>query len=295
MPDWKGKTLADSPTDTETVRAAASTGDRDRYVAALFAPNSARDDLFAIAALGAELATIPDKVREPMLGEIRLQWWREQLARPLTDGPSGHPIVDRMRDAITRRRLPEGLLLGLIDARAFELHDAPFPDEAALKTHHAKIDGGLFALAARCLSEQGAEQQAIIAGIAFGHARALHRLPRDLAKGRVLLPKTLIERHGVDPHDLLQGRATPEVLALHAALRAIATAALRQAAGGLANLPRELFPAFLPLAVAPLYIRLASAEPRDPLRSVREVGSLSRLRRLAVSSWSGRISMNEVF
>ena len=286
--------MADQQTNSsEAVRLAASAGDRDRYVAALFAPRAVRDDLFAIAALGAELAAIPDKVREPMLGEIRLQWWREQLSRPVADGPCGHPVADQMRGVIARHRLPDGLVLGLIDARAFELHGELFPDEAAVRTHHAKIDGGLFALAARCLDKAGTDQMSISAGIAFGRARALHQLPRDLAKGRVPLPKTLIERYGVDPHDLLHGRANAGVLSLHAELRTNAAAALREAVTSLAILSRKALPAFLPLSLAPLYIRNASASPADPLRSVLEVSSLSRLRRLAVSSWLGRIRFNE--
>ena len=47
--------------------------DPDRYVAALYAPADRRDDLIALHAFNAEIARIRDQVREPMLGEIRLQ------------------------------------------------------------------------------------------------------------------------------------------------------------------------------------------------------------------------------
>ena len=52
---------------------------RDRYLATLFAPAEKRDALFALYAFDAEISRVRDLAREPMPGEIRLQWWREML------------------------------------------------------------------------------------------------------------------------------------------------------------------------------------------------------------------------
>ena len=57
-----------------SVRAA----DPDRYFATLFAPAPKRPFLFALYAFHAEVARIAESVREPMLGAIRLEWWRER-------------------------------------------------------------------------------------------------------------------------------------------------------------------------------------------------------------------------
>ena len=54
--------------------------DRDRYLATLFAPAEHRDALFALYAFNVEIARVRELAREPMPGEIRLQWWREVLA-----------------------------------------------------------------------------------------------------------------------------------------------------------------------------------------------------------------------
>jgi phytoene synthase len=43
----------------------------------LFAPAPRRVLLFALYAFNAEVARIAETVREPMLGAIRLEWWRE--------------------------------------------------------------------------------------------------------------------------------------------------------------------------------------------------------------------------
>ena len=51
--------------------------DPDRYLCDLFAKPKAREGLFALHAFNHEVAKIRELVSEPMLGHIRLQWWRE--------------------------------------------------------------------------------------------------------------------------------------------------------------------------------------------------------------------------
>ena len=65
----------------DAVAASARSGEPDRYLAALLAPPDARPHLLALAAFSSELARVPSLVtREPAMGEIRLQWWRDALA-----------------------------------------------------------------------------------------------------------------------------------------------------------------------------------------------------------------------
>ena len=83
---------------TDVVRTAARAFERDRYLAALLSPRGVREDLLALAAFAGELARIPAFVSEPMVGEIRLQWWRDAIRAGLKDGSGeggGHPISIR--------------------------------------------------------------------------------------------------------------------------------------------------------------------------------------------------------
>ncbi|MDE1903717.1 MAG: squalene/phytoene synthase family protein, partial [Alphaproteobacteria bacterium] len=50
--------------------------DRDRFATAMFAPEPRRENLFALYAFNYELAKVRESVREPMMGRVRLQWWR---------------------------------------------------------------------------------------------------------------------------------------------------------------------------------------------------------------------------
>src|SRR4030095_970884 len=96
---------------------------RDRYLATLFAPAKKRDALFALYAFDAEISRVRDLAREPMPGEIRLQWWREVL---LGDGGSeaaGHPFAPAVREGLAQQGLSSEPLVDLLEAHRFDLYD----------------------------------------------------------------------------------------------------------------------------------------------------------------------------
>ena len=102
----------------DTVRAA----DRDRFLAALFAPEPARSGLMALLAFDHELGRARIVTREPLLAEIRLQWWREAATEGAgTEKPRAQPIVETLAETARRHRLAPESLVALIDARAEEI------------------------------------------------------------------------------------------------------------------------------------------------------------------------------
>src|SRR5471030_63417 len=73
----------------QSVRAA----DPDRYFSALFAPAPLRPCLMALYAFNHEVARIAETVREPMLGAIRLEWWRETAEQAAKGAPRNHDVA----------------------------------------------------------------------------------------------------------------------------------------------------------------------------------------------------------
>lgn len=63
-----------------SIASLARKADPDRYVWALFLDSVARQRAFLALALNRELRKIPDLVSEPVLGQMRYQWWRESLS-----------------------------------------------------------------------------------------------------------------------------------------------------------------------------------------------------------------------
>src|ERR671937_1120993 len=87
------------------VEAAARANALDRFLAARLAPRKARRDLIALAAFMGETARIAATTRQPLVGEMRLQWWRDALSA--TSGEAtGNPIAEALRETIERHALP---------------------------------------------------------------------------------------------------------------------------------------------------------------------------------------------
>ncbi len=79
--------------------------DRDRYLAALYAPAARRGALNALYAFNAEIARVREVAREPMPGEIRLQWWREVLAGERSGEARAHPVAAALIETLMRHKL----------------------------------------------------------------------------------------------------------------------------------------------------------------------------------------------
>ncbi|MEC7259362.1 MAG: squalene/phytoene synthase family protein, partial [Pseudomonadota bacterium] len=69
-------------------------GDPDRFLAAMAAPVQARRVLFPLYAFGVEIARAPWVTQEPMIAEMRLQWWRDALEEIASGAPARrHEVV----------------------------------------------------------------------------------------------------------------------------------------------------------------------------------------------------------
>ncbi len=118
----------------EAVRAA----DHDRYLSALYAPDDKRQSLFALYAFNVEIASIRDRIREPLPGEVRLQWWRDVL-----DGRAsgdGHPVGRRRcstRSAPMHCRLRRSRTISM--RAIFDLYDDPMPSRNDLEGYCGEI------------------------------------------------------------------------------------------------------------------------------------------------------------
>ena len=81
------------PTGDDLVEQVRS-GDYHRFLAIQLAPCAKRWALYAIVAFHIEIAIIAEIVSEPLIGHIRLAWWREALEE-IEAGklPRSHPVV----------------------------------------------------------------------------------------------------------------------------------------------------------------------------------------------------------
>jgi phytoene synthase len=267
---------AHDPVAEAVVRDAARAGELDRYIAALLAPRPVRRDLIALAAFLGETARIGSLVSEPMIGEIRLQWWHDALT---AGEATGNPIADAFLQMIERRALPRDLLVLILDARARELDPQLIWTGQDLDTYLDDTEGAAFRLAARLLGvrETPAAAGAMTAAAqAYGRVRLLRSLPLSLAKGRGSL---LTMTHTADVPADWAAVAQPQ---LHAAKTWLVQARQHAAAAP------DVVPAILPVALVEPY--LAALEKLGPnIAGARaEISPLTRVWRLWRASARGR-------
>src|SRR6202049_713917 len=99
---------------------------RDRCQTVLFAPAARREALFALYAFNYEIARVRESVTEPMLGQIRLQWWRENIAAAFEGGPvRHHPVVEALTGSIREVPMTRDHFDRLMDARETHLVNTP--------------------------------------------------------------------------------------------------------------------------------------------------------------------------
>ena len=261
----------------EIVRQAARDGEVDHYFAALMAPNVIRDDVMTMAAFAAVIGHVPRAVHEPIMGEVRLQWWRDALLLGVHGEPTGHPIADAVCAVRARHRLPDELLDGVIDAVSSALSHRASPEAATDWTRIlARFEGGLFLLTAHVhagASVAGCEELFERAGVAYGLARALCGLPPAMASG---WPPQLIAADSPIGDNPARMAAIAEIRQLHDTARE-ALAEVRRRQG---KIPASAIAALLPLAMVEPYLGAQSKAMMTVPMSPVEIMPLARIWRI---------------
>ena len=110
-----------------------------------------RPFLFALYAFNAEVARVAETVREPMLGAIRLEWWRETAEGAAKGAPRNHDVARGLAALFAERGVALADLEALIAARAFDSSADHFADFAALEAYVDATSGAVMRLAAAIL------------------------------------------------------------------------------------------------------------------------------------------------
>ena len=243
--------------------------DPDRFRAAMAAPVAARRVLFPLYAFNVEVTRAPWVTAEPMIAEMRLQWWRDALAEIGQGGPvRTHEVTDALAPVLDAEGAEA--LDDLVAARRWDCYRDGFADEVALDAYLDATSGNLMWTAARRL---GAADPGPVRDVAFaqGVAQFLRAAPELEARGR---------------RPLVDG--TP------AGIAALARRALaRLDAGGraLRRIPAAARPALYPAATARPILQAIAKDPAalSQGRLSDVPGPLTaRLRLLAVSQFGTR-------
>jgi NADH dehydrogenase [ubiquinone] 1 alpha subcomplex assembly factor 6 len=262
--------------------------DYDRYFAAVFAPPEIRRALIALYAFNLEIASVRERVSEPVIGLIRLQWWRDAVGEIYAGTVRSHAVAEELAAAIRAYNLPRERFDRMIDAREFDLDGNPPEDMAALRTYADATSGELAALA---MTVCGAAERADDVGPAaraWAVAGLLRAVPFHASMGKVFLPSDALRRAGVRPEQVVDRRA-PE--GLNTAIAGVAEEAWALIAGErkrLSSLPRAARPAASYLPLAERYLGRILAGGGDVFGMPAELPLLGRQFRIARAGLAGR-------
>lgn len=245
--------------------AIVETGDPDRFASAMAAPVSARTRLFPLYAFNVEVARAPWVTQEPMIAEMRLQWWRDALEEIAAGGlVRRHEVVTPLALVLTADRAR--MLDALVAARRWDVGREPFADRADFDNYIDATAGHLMWAAAASL---GAQDEAAVRDVAYGAgvAQFLMAVPELETRGRI---------------PLVDGR--PE------AVKALAQEALqRLQRGKVGGVPKAARPALWAGWQAEALLRQVMADPRRVADGALGLSEFRKRAGLLTRSLFGRV------
>ncbi len=162
--------------DFETLRQELRGLDGDLYLCHLFAPGNKRDALLTLYHLYADIARIPASVSDPMIGAIRLQWWRDLLDSVATGESRGAPIGE----ALLLYPFDKAALMPLIDGREAALGEGARTLEQ-LEQEAGQIGPALMRLSAKVLDAEAPQELLAEAGTGFELMRLVPQAGESVA------------------------------------------------------------------------------------------------------------------
>jgi phytoene synthase len=237
-------------------------------------------------------------MREPLLGRIRLQWWRDAVDDALAGRPARHPAIEALARGTAHRALDPALLHRLFDARAQDFEQAPPERLDDLVGYARDTSAALAVLGLQALGcddgedeEDGAggaaRRAAEDVGVAWALIGLVRAVPFDVRHGLSRLPVDLLAAAGLDPHRVTQSngaRLAPAVEAVaETALAHLAAARrLRRA------VPKAALPVLLLATLADGYLAGLNRCRFDPFAPGLQTRPPGRLLRLAANKIRGR-------
>jgi NADH dehydrogenase [ubiquinone] 1 alpha subcomplex assembly factor 6 len=176
-------------------------GDYDRFLAIQLAPSATRGALYAMVAFHIEIARIAELVSEPLVGHIRLAWWREALEEIAAGkAPRNHPVVLALAEVYARHAGVFTYLHEMLEARAADLDTSLMAEEAAWREYCNHTAGALH-MAMACVVDKVAakaqEQTIRTQALAYAMIGMVRAIAFMAAQGWQRLPHARLDAHGV--------------------------------------------------------------------------------------------------
>ena len=256
------------------VRAVANRSGSSFLWAIRLLPRPRREAMYAIYAFCREVDDIADEDGSQAEKQRALAAWREEVERLYAGRPTS-PTTRALLRPVADYALPKAEFLAVIDGMEMDARqDIRAPDLADFRLYCRRVAGavGVLSVHAFGATEPEARELALTQGDALQFTNILRDIAEDAARGRLYLPRELLQRHGIESDDPLAVLRDPRLPAVCRELADMAEQRFAEAARLMARCRRgPMRPARIMLAV---YRRLLA---RLQQRGWRDLGEEVRL------------------
>lgn len=248
-------------------------GDRARYVSALLAPSEIRDRLLTLYAYDLEISAIPDRVVEPLAGEIRLQWWRDVFDRSDQGSISGNPVADGVVKLLRETDVSKSALMDVLDTQSHLFHENPVPDRNALERFFDARYGAIMLTACKLLSPEVTVDDCLIpsAARAAGYTALVTDFGKQASKQRLLVPSRFLDKHNVDLVAVYRGESSGSVVSMLDEFREIARQSLSEVGALIRKTDTCFVPAFAHLTTLSRVLDVSESAKQKPFTPLRDM------------------------
>lgn len=265
----------------EAIRQKVEAAGTSFYWAMRLLPRDRRNGMYAVYAFCREIDDIADDTEcSPAQKRAALAQWHREIDA-LYAGHPRHLVARALSEPTTRYRLRREDFHAVIEGMEMDaVQDIRAPDLVTLDLYCGRVAAAVGHLSVHVFGDPGpdAHKVADLLGRALQLTNILRDLDEDARRGRLYLPRELLDRHGIRTTEPLEVVRHPALPAACRDLAAVAEADFAEAARAMARCSRR---AMRPAAVMGAFYRailaaLLRSEWRDPARRV----SLSKPRKL---------------
>ena len=257
----------DDATLREAIRRKVEAAGTSFYWAMRLLPEDRRNGMYAVYAFCREVDDIADDDDQPAKRKLTaLAAWRDEVAA-LYAGEPRHLIARALHEPVMRYRLRREDFLAVIDGMEMDAEAICAPDLATLDRYCARVASAVGHLSVHVFGDPSADAHAVAdsLGRALQLTNILRDLDEDAQRGRLYLPREILDRHGIPP-DPAAALRHPALPAASRELAFIALGHFDDAARAMAHCSRR---AMRPAAVMGAFYRrmldaLLRADWRDP-------------------------------
>ena len=257
--------------------------DYDRWLACLFTPEDSRKSVMALLAFNTEIARIRETVSEAMLGDIRLQWWRDALTDITNGTVRSHPVTQALHELNQAIPIDFSLMQEMIDMRAKDLDPAPIASEGELIVYADTTSGNLHRLIYNAIGGadlSGKVEAVVRSGRAYALTGILRAIPFHARNNLLLLPLSVITSHDLDETTVFKAENQPKFKLILKFIKELADEEFLKSFELSLALSRHEKPAVLCNALTGIYLNKlekVNFEPADPKMNVGNIRKICAL------------------